>query len=376
MITAVTAVPLALAVGLAVDFSSGVNTRSSMQNALDAATLSLSTLPPGLTDEERLAKLQAFYAGNGGAGMATLVSFNIGNTGAVDAQTSASYKNPTNFMHLAKVFGVGVIDADPSGEDASGADARGDDASVGASGVNIEVGAAIHKEPNLDQATFELSKATTGWWNKTVTLYGKKYGAASEQKLMQIKYVSNRFHDPRGYGKMTVSTISTAANGTETLTTVQERNCTTKTIGNTYTPSTDPIRYSDGTGSNKKSWQIDCTQNGSGKAVIDVSQMQNLYLQMDIPKKDTNNPDNPSTKTVLKTTDPTKANHLFIDGVQAVNGTSVDIFTVVPCGQTSEQAWEDGGSPSPYTAAGTDFTYKVTGRCGYTQRPGEVTLTQ
>ncbi len=54
-----------------------------------------------MTDPEREAKLQEFYLGNGGTGVADLTSFSISATGEVDAAASAAYDMPTYFMQLA-----------------------------------------------------------------------------------------------------------------------------------------------------------------------------------------------------------------------------------------------------------------------------------
>ncbi len=111
--------------------------------------------------------------------------------------------------------------------------------------------------------------------------------------------------------------------------------------------------------------------NGAG-AVVDVSQMSSLYLEMDVPSG------NPKT---LKSNDPATSNRLYI-GTSATNmpevptGQIVDIFTAVPCGQTAYQAWEDGGNAVPAPVSNADFFYTVAGKCDFDQRPSETVLTQ
>jgi hypothetical protein len=193
-----------------------------------------------------------------------------------------------------------------------------------------------------------------------------------EQKLLQIKYTYNGGGDPKGYGRMTVYTVSMSG-GKEVLTAVQEKNCTTKSVNNFNSATPDSILYSSGS----KKLQTDCTMTIPGSASIDVSQMEVLYLQMDIPKKDnTTNPYNPSSASKLKSNDPATSNHLYLGGIEVAAGKTVDIFTAVPCGTPSSQAWEDGGNALPADVSNADFFYKVTGKCDFSQRPVGISLTQ
>ncbi|WP_301004620.1 pilus assembly protein TadG-related protein, partial [Mesorhizobium sp.] len=55
---ALLAIPLLLAVGFSVDYTSAVTTRSNMQQALDAAILSITTLPTTTSKADRQTALQ------------------------------------------------------------------------------------------------------------------------------------------------------------------------------------------------------------------------------------------------------------------------------------------------------------------------------
>lgn len=174
--------PILLAVGVATDYSSATHDRASMQNALDAAILSLTALPETMTNPDRETKLKEFYTGNGGTGTAKLDSFSINAVGEVDAKASATYDMPTSFMQLANV-----------------------------TKVPISVVTEMHKQPTLVEATFEI-KSASGYWNKTMTLKGRKYGESSYSNLMQIKYTYNNYTydnsgDAKGYGNLQVYTI-------------------------------------------------------------------------------------------------------------------------------------------------------------------------
>ncbi|WP_366514519.1 hypothetical protein [Mesorhizobium sp.] len=227
--------------------------------------------------------------------------------------------------------------------------------------VQIGVASAVRKRPALVQTTFKVNKVS-GHWNKTMTLYGTKFTETAVNPLMKITYVYNNFGDPKGYGTSTVYTV----NGS-TTTKVQEQKCTTKTVLNFNNLPTGAITQTSGT----KKYLTTCTNtmypaNGAG-AVIDVSLMDVLYLQMDVPS---------AQLTKLKSNDANTSNRLYIDGVEVANGKLVDIFAAVPCGQSSQQAWEDGGNPVPAPVSNADFFYTVTGKCDFNQRPSQTVLTQ
>ena len=329
-------IPIVAAVGFSVDYTSAVTTRSDMQNALDAAIISITTLPTTTSFADRQTALQQAYAANAGQGTATLTSVNVDSFGAATFAATASYPMPTSFMQVAR------IDT-----------------------VQVGVGSTVRKTPALVQTSFKIGRAS-GWWNKTITLYGTQFGQTTPQKLMQISYAYNGAGDPKGYGTTTVYTV----NGTK-LTQVQQQVCNTSKVKNFNSAPAGAILQTSGNGTN---YQTTCTtspSSGSG-AVIDVSLMDKLYLEMDVPS---------GSPTVLKSNDPATSNRLFMGPTEATMvevgaGQTVDIFTAVPCNQTSTQAWEDGGSPVPEAYTDTDFTYTVQGKCDYNQRPSETVLTQ
>jgi Flp pilus assembly protein TadG len=344
VLMALCAVPLVVSAGFAVDYSVATNNRASMQNALDAATLAILTLPKDLTDTEREQKLQAFYTAGGGLGTVDLKTYVIGETGAASTSATASYNAPTNLMKLAQI-----------------------------TQVELNVAAAADKPPTLSEAKFEIQNAS-GHWNKTMSLFGRKYGAATgskDEKLMEIGYTFNNYDydgkkDPKGYGTTTVYTVKKDPNNPtkEIKTKVQEQVCTTVRVKN-WTGTAGVIT---GTSGSVK-FETSCVVNNivQAGAKIDVHEMNTLYLQMDVPSG------NPK---VLKSNDPNTSNRLYMDGIEVANGKEVDIFTAVPCGKTSSQAWEDGGNAVPAPVSNADFFYKVTGKCDYTQRPYGSRLTQ
>jgi Flp pilus assembly protein TadG len=323
--------PLITVIGFSVDYTSAVQTRSNMQQALDAATLAITTMPTTTTLAARQQALQDSFVANSGEGTVTLNSFVVSANGTANAQTSASFAMPTDFMQIARI-----------------------------NTVQVGVTSAVRKTPSLVQTTFKIDKAS-GWWNKTMTLFGTQYGQTTAKALMTITYTYNGGGDPKGYGTTTVSTI----NGT-TTTQVQQQVCNTTVVNNFNNTPSGAITSTDGNGTKRQTVCTTTPASGAG-AVIDISLMNVLYLQMDVPSG--------SPKT-LKSNDPTTSNRLYIDSTEVASGQTVDIFTAVPCGQTSTQAWEDGGNAVPAPVANADFFYTVTGKCDFNQRPSDTVLTQ
>ncbi|UVK42697.1 pilus assembly protein [Mesorhizobium sp. AR07] len=331
-------VPIIAAIGFSVDYTSAVQTRSDMQAALDAGILSITTMNVNSTLPQRQVALQQSFAANGApaGAAATLNSFVVAADGTATAQATASFAMPTVFMQIARI-----------------------------NTVPVSVASAVSKNPALVQATFKVT-GVSGWWNKTMTLYGTQFGATVAKPLMTIVYTYGKTGDPKGYGTTTVNTI-TNSGGQDITTMVQQQVCTVggaKPVG--------AVTTTDANGTTYYCVNTMFPPNGSG-AVIDVSQMGGLYLQMDVPSG------NPKK---LLSNDPTTSNRLYnsndpnIPPVEIPTGQVVDIFGIVPCGTTGYQAWEDGGSPVPAPVSNADFFYNVTGKCAFNQRANQTLLTQ
>jgi hypothetical protein len=183
---------------------------------------------------------------------------------------------------------------------------------------------------------------------------------------MQIDYTYNGKGGPKGYGTTTAYTVTKDNNGNEVKTKVQEEVCTTTTPKDFDTKYKGKI-IKETSGSTKYETKCVTTQYGqTDGAVIDVSKMNTLFLQMDV--KDTGK--------VFKSDDQSTSEHLYLDGKEVEKNTKVDIFSVVPCGQESSQAWEDGGNSLPAPVSNADFYYKVTGKCDYSQKTTGLRLTE
>ncbi|TPM26111.1 TadE/TadG family type IV pilus assembly protein [Mesorhizobium sp. B2-3-4] len=333
----VSLMPLIAVIGMSVDYTSAVQTRSNQQQALDAAILAITTMDTTSTLAQRQTMLQNSFDANGGQGTATLTNFVAGTTTtASTGQAKATFAMPTLFMQIARI-----------------------------NSVPIAVAAAVSKPPALVQATFKVT-GVSGYWNKTMTLYGTQFGATVAKPLMTIDYTYGNTKDPKGYGTTNVNVLSTDSSGKTVTTLVQKQVCT---VGNN--PPSGVSVKTDASGTKYYCVDTMYPSNGAG-AAIDVSQMGGLYLQMDVPSG------NPSK---LLSNDPATSNRLY-SGLSANNitetatGQPVDIFSIVPCGATSYQAWEDGGNSVPAPVSNADFFYNVTGKCDFNKRPSDTALTQ
>lgn len=368
---AVALVPLVAAVGVVTDYSRGVAEKASMQAALDAASLSIMTLPKDMSTQDRQVHLQSAYEVNGGAGQTKLLTYDVAVTGKATISTSAAYDMPTDFMTV-----------------------------LGIKSVAIGVKAAARKNPALIEATFNVDHVS-GYWGKTMYLYGTKFGETAANTLMKIVYTykpytysytsGNKTYsatDPKGYGTTSIYTVSGT---TETL--VQSQTCSQAGQDTNFTEGGNIFKSSSMATSGKTNgktiyFKTTCnTTNypaGSTGAKIDVSNMNQLYLLMNVPSGPVQN---------LRSDDPTTSNRLYIGAgyanatekaqnpslykpIESENNKTVDIFSAVPCGKTSDQAWEDGGNPVPADVSNADFFYSITGKCDFSQRASETALTQ
>lgn len=368
-------IPIIATIGFSIDYTSAVSTRSSMQSALDAAALSITTLPTTTSKADRQTKMRESYAANGGQGTATLDSFVVDSDGTAHINASASFPMPTTFMSIARI-----------------------------DNVQVGVASAVRKTPALVEATFNVDHVS-GHWNKTMTLYGLPFGWTSSTiatSMMKVDYTYKPYSysytsgtktytaaDPKGYGTTTISTVS----GTS-VQLVQTQVCTAVGSKTDFTPTAGVYRStavakSGNTNGSTIYFKTTCattnTAGNSNGAKIDVSMMDKLYLQMNVPS----GPVNP-----LKSNDDKTSNRLYLGAgyttaaqkaldpskylpVEVKSNTIVDIFAAVPCGETSDQAWEDGGNNPPLPdVTNADFYYSVMGRCAFNQRQSETVLTQ
>lgn len=309
--------PLLVGVGVAIDYSRAINSKTQMQNALDAAALAALGLPEGASKGERQKTLQTFYEENGGLGKAKLVTDLVKDPTSASLQVSSSYDMRTSMMSL-----------------------------VGQKKMAIVTNATVQKPVKLQTMSFKLDHVQ-GAWDKTVYLMARPTAADPYSPVARMAYIFPAMGAPGG-----ITTVS-------------------KKVGAVWV---DTLR-------------MDCSKvgpctntilSGDGTAQADVSNMEDVYMQMDITAvaglpywwfKE--------KFRYLQSNDPATADQMFTDGKAAKKGEAVNLISVVGCsGKWIEQRWEDGGgwdgTPTPWE--GTDFRYQVKGTCGTSG--GTVRLTQ
>lgn len=308
MMTALALLPIALVVGVGVDYSRNSTTRSNMQNALDAAALAAVTRPGNLTAVKREEVLKEVYKANGGLGEAELVGDLAPEGDMVVLTARAKGDQPTTFMRL------GGVDK-----------------------TTIVVGSKVGSQLKLMQIAFNF-KWASGWWDKEVSLMGRKAGSQDYTKLASIHYSWNGKAGQTGDHNVGNTTVQLMRNGQLETTFVQ------------HCP--DAARSS-------------CqTVEKRGDQKVDVSEIDQLYLRMEISAptykraKDDLYGRRPAVDLDISTDDPKLSNRLFVDGRQQPAGKPVDIYRVVGCSQTTDQTWEDGGNFKDQ-----DFAYSVQGFC-------------
>jgi len=325
-------IPCLLAVGMAVDYSTAENTRSSMQNALDAASFATVGLPREASEAERLQTLQQYYQGNGGQGEARIDSFNV-SAGKATLLTSASFPMATSFM------AIGGIDH-----------------------VDVGVKASVGRQFQLTKISLKIKK-TIGWWDKRITVFAKPVGSQQPIALMSIQYNWDR-NQASVQGTTTVSKLVN-----NKMTAVYQRKCLP---GNAFSD--------------------DCTEAtvaDDGKPEVSLDGMDGIYLQMDITAANQVAAGDLliftrlGMPTTITTKDPNFAQRIFVDGQRLQHGTVPNTYSIMPCDTKTEQAWEDGASGSiPWTLYGNspynyaDFVFDVTSRCDRGADMNGVTLTE
>ncbi len=295
-----------LAVGMAVDYNLAANERSEMQNALDAAAFAALMLPDTATKADRQTTLQQVYETNGGDGAATIDGDLFTDTTGAALKVRSSHEVPTIFMAIA-----------------------------GTESIKVSAKSSVKKPVKLKTTRFKLSKVT-GAWDKIVTLMGRPVGAVAYQPLLRMTYVLTSLS---GGSVTTMSKLDAQGKWIDfyKTTCTKSSSCTNKVL------------------------------SGDGTAEVDVSGMDDIYMQMDISAKVGAVYWSFKEKIrYLYSNDPNTSDQMFVAGKQTPKGTKVDMMAAVGCtGKWIEQRWEDGGgwdgAVNPWE--GTDFRYEVIGGC-------------
>lgn len=309
IVLAVLSVPMALMLGIAIDYGRGTSDRSAMQNALDAASLAVIGNADLTSLSARQTALGKVYAANLGLGQASIVSTEFLD-GQIVMATKAEYDSPLTFMRMG---------------------------GLGRDNQRVSVNSSVGVNQQLDSIAFKAIKAT-GWWDKVVKIMGRKEGTTTYTELGNVQYQWNGVAG--GTLSLGNTTISALRNGK--FETTYRQVCLTALLASC----------------------IVSTNNGN----IDATGIDDLYLEMAIsaPTFKLAIDDLKSRKNlplVIRTDDPALSNRLYVDGKQQPMGQVVNVFRAIGCGNWVTQQWEDGGNFKQ-----TDFEYQVQGYCNF--RPG------
>lgn len=303
VIAAMMTLPLMLAVGMAVDYSAATTGRAEMQNALDAGAFAALALPVTATVDECLTALQGAYTANGGLGTATINGDLLESSLGASLKVTASYDMPMAFMGI-----------------------------VGQKTTKLSATSSVSKPIKLTQASFKLD-GVTGAWDKTVMLMGRSSPTGTYQPLMKMTYVAKNIG---GWG----DTVLSVPNSSGAWIEKSKIACTSKSA---------------------------CTKSPSSDGVVEMANMDDIYLQMDISAKVGKiywwfkDP-----VVYLKSNDPLTSDQMFVEGKQTPKGTKVNMIQAIGCNETwIKHRWEDGGGWEGAISQweGTDFRYQAKGAC-------------
>lgn len=242
-------VPLLMMAGISIDLIRANAARQADQEALDLATVSvLSQKGP----QASAADLNTLFKANGGAGDIQSVAI-TSQSGELKITSTAKVTAKTTFGWIA---GVRKFDLPLQAE-----------AKMPARLTQIQI----------------LPINASGWWGKTMSLYGILGDNPNPVLIGQIVYKP-----------------SSPYSSTGTM---------TSTFGNGYVP---------------------------------ILNAKSLWFVIDIDPKSKGLWD--GVKMQLRTNDPATSYYLFVDGVEMPKGVPVDLTKAVPCGKEVVHAWEDGGN--------------------------------
>ncbi len=308
-------------VGASIDYGRSVGMQQKLQAAVDAAMLA--ALQASAANRTTIATqvLNASLA-NSGITASWTQSPTVNGDGSLSGTAQGSL--PTYFMKIARVNTV------------------------------TETASATVVLPAAQTASavsFSLTGAY-GWWWKKVELYIHTAGAGSDTLLASYVYqpVTLSAESGRGTGTTSASFLSGGA-------LVANLVNTSVSMGSAYDNAYLKMTvYTDGCGPGMAGYT---TASGSTTTQVCVASGTQV-------RTGTNRYGQATYTTYTKTASPTvystnsssTAQYLFVNGDQLAADTTPTIFTLLPCGQTSTHAWEDGGG-----WAQQDIFFNVTTTC-------------
>ncbi|MFT4097502.1 MAG: pilus assembly protein [Rhodoblastus sp.] len=308
---AMTGLVATMLVGASIDYSRSIGMQQKLQSAVDTAMLAAVQASAANRNSVATQALNASLA-NSGISATWTTSPRLNGDGTMSGAVRGSL--PTVFMSIAQVNSM---------------------TASASSTVEIPV------PQTASNVTFSLTGAY-GWWWKQVDLYIHTVGAASDTLLASYVYQPSNLSGAGGRGTGTTTALF-LSNGSMVSGNVDTPVAMGSGYDNAYLKMTV---YTDGCGPGMAGYTT--TSNGSTQ--------QNCVVSGTKVGRTTYNKS--ASPAVYSTNDTGTAKYLFVNGVELANGATPTIFTLLPCNQTSTQAWEDGGG-----WAQQDIFFNVTTVC-------------
>ena len=280
IMTAIIAVPLMLAAGLAVDFSVARVEKTNLQQIADGAALAGAKIFDGTNLADAKTAAQDYVKAYGG---------NIVFDATADGRTLKVTLNDQVDTAFMKIVNVNSVD------------------------VGATSGAISPEKPT--KVLFKPTQAQ-GYWYKKISIMVVRPDSTAEQVLGTIIYQPTTLNNS-GQGTMTVTPSSGEIDLGKYTKLILKMEIKDDYCGTGYAGSV----------SNDSKKTVTCT-------VVDDAykkKNKNTWQQK------------MSYTSTLRTDNPDQINYLFVDGTQLKKGATYPLESYFGCGKTQSHAWEDGG---------------------------------
>ena len=315
-------------IGAAIDYSRLVGTTAKLQAAVDGAMLAAVKAPVSTRASVANSMLQSALSGSGiAASWSTPPTLNA--DGSLSGQATGTVK--TALLGLANISQMSTT-----------------------ASATVKIATVSSSTPS--SVVFTLTGAY-GWYWKQVDLYVHQPGASSNTLVASYFYqpVNLGYSNGRGNGTVTAQFLTGGVMVANAIT-------TPVSLGSNYDNVFMQMTvYSDGCGPGMAPTTSQSTTTTNYNCVASGSRLQTGTNRYGQPTYTTYT--KTTTPVVYSTSDPSTAHNLFIGNpeVDLPNNAVPSIFTLLPCGQTVQHAWEDTpwANPLPSTWSTQDIFFNV-----------------
>ena len=303
---AMTGLVATMLVGASIDYSRNIGMQQKLQASVDAAMLAALQASAANRTTVATQVLNATLANSG-----ITASWTSGPTVNGDGSLSGTATGTidTVFMKIARINSMSTT-----------------------ASATVELPAASV----ASNVTFSLTGAY-GWWWKQVDLYVHVAGAGSDTLLASYVYQPYNLSasSGRGTGTTSASFLSSGAMVTGPV-------ATGVNLGSNYDNAYLKMTvYTDGCGPGMAGYTTSSGSVTTQNCVASGTRVQTGTNRYGQPTYTTYTKS--ASPNVYSTNDASRAQYLFVNGNQLPDNDTPTIFTLLPCGQTSTHAWEDGG---------------------------------